>query len=237
MLTITDIIDVAHQGITRPFLCRCDDGEEYFVKRANAGRTAQIAEWVAASLGHQLGLPVPPCDFAEVPPSLLSLRDRDERREWGTGPVFASRVVPHAVEIRFTDRARIPPRQQADILLFDAWIGNGDRTLSALGGNPNILWSDGDEQLAIIDHNLAFESPLAEVLAYHAFSEARSEWDVLALSVWPQRLATAASTMPQIWAQLPDIWLEECGDLLTLEMVQDRLQLFTDPADPAWSLR
>jgi hypothetical protein len=38
MLTIIEIISEARQGITKPFLCRCDDGHEYFVKRANAGR-------------------------------------------------------------------------------------------------------------------------------------------------------------------------------------------------------
>ncbi len=98
MLNIVEIISEAQQGITRPFLCRCDDDHEYFVKRANAGRKAQIAEWVAASLARKLSLPVPHFDLAEVPGQLLELRSRVERREWGSGPVFASRVVDNAVE-------------------------------------------------------------------------------------------------------------------------------------------
>lgn len=235
MLTIVEIISEARQGITKPFLCRCDDGHEYFVKRANAGRKAQIAEWVAGSLARHLGLPVPPFDIAEVPRQLLDLRPTEERREWGDGPVFASRVVDNAVEIRFSDLRKIPLRNQAEILLFDSWIGNGDRMLSDLGGNPNMLWSDLVQQVSIIDHNLAFESLAAEVRAHHAFSTASSAWDVLFISELPQRLVAAASTIADIWGKLPDVWVEESAGRITLEGVQQRLHMSTDIHSPFWN--
>lgn len=236
MLTIVEIMNEAQQGFTRPFLCRCDDGHEYFVKRFNAGRKAQMAEWIAGSLARHLRLPVPHFDVAEVPRALLALRTRDEQREWGEGPVFASRVIPHAVEIRFTDLGKVPLRQQAEILLFDAWIGNEDRTLTREYGNPNMMWSDRDEQVSIIDHNLAFESTPAQVRAVHAFAAASAEWDVVFAAEWPQRLVAAANTLPHIWGQLPDIWIEDCCGLLTLEQVRDRLQLFTDLRNPEWNV-
>ena len=133
VLTIVDIISPAEQGQTRPFLCRADDGQTYFVKRAGiAGHKALIAEWLAGHLARQLNLPVPAFDIAEVPPSLLALLPAEERRAWGTSPAFASKKVENVVELRFTDIAKVPVGVQAQVLLFDAWIGNADRCLCEL---------------------------------------------------------------------------------------------------------
>jgi hypothetical protein len=235
MLRVVEIINEAQQGITKPFLCRCDDDQEYYVKRANAGRKALIAEWVAGSLARKLMLPVPLFDLAEIPEELLAIRSREERRDWGAGPVFASRVVDNAVELRFTNVRSIPLRQQAEILLFDCWIGNADRTLSQLGGNPNLLWSDQTQQVSMIDHNLAFESPTTEVRADHVFAAATTAWDHVFVSDWTQRLVAAASTLPDIWGKLPDVWIEESAGLITLETVKERLRLFTSASDTAWN--
>ncbi len=237
MLTVVEIIHEAQQGITKPFLCRCDDGHEYFVKRANAGRKAQIAEWIAGSLARILALPVPAFALAEVPPQLLELRSSDERREWGNGPVFASQVVDHAVEIRFTDLPRIPLRLRAEILLFDMWIGNGDCILTDLGGNPNMLWSDLDQRLSIIDHNLAFESSPSEVRGGHAFAADICAWDLDFVRKMPHRLEAAVSNICDLWGMLPDIWVDESAGLITLESIRERLRLFTDPYDQNWIVR
>lgn len=237
MRTIVEIISESQQGVTRPFLCRCDDGHEYFAKRFNAGRVAQIREWIAASLAQRLGLPVPPFDIAEVPPALLGLRTEAERREWGIGPVFVSRVIPEVVELRFTEIPQVPVRLRAAILLFDAWIGNDDRTLDAAGGNPNMLWSDRERQVSIIDHNLAFTASPDHVRSVHAFSAAATEWDLVFLNEWPQRLVAAAGALPHIWGQVPDVWIEDCVGLITLEQVRERLQLFTNASNPEWTIR
>jgi hypothetical protein len=237
MLTIVEIRNEARQGITRPFVCQCDDGHEYYVKRANAGRVAQISEWIAASLAQRLGLPIPYFDIAEVPQALLDLRAPEERRDWGKGPVFASRTVPDAVELRVTDVAKIPLRLQADILLFDAWIGNDDRTLSIVGGNPKVLWSGREQQATIIDHNLAFTASLEQVRAVHVFADAAAEWDIIFHSEWPRRLADAASELPYIWSQIPDQWIEDCVGLITLEQIGERLKLFADARGPEWTIR
>ena len=205
------------------------------MKRTNAGRKAQISEWVAGSLARHLGLPVPPFDIAEVPRQLLDLRPTEERREWGDGLVFASRVVDNAVEIRFSDLRKIPLRNQAEILLFDSWIGNGDRMLSDLGGNPNMLWSDLAQQVSIIDHNLAFETPAVDVRAHHVFSAASSAWDLVFFSELPQHLAAAAATVAHIWSKLPDIWVDESAGLITLEGVQERLHMSTDIHSSFWN--
>jgi len=237
MLNIVEIISEAEQGRTRPFLCRADDGHQYFVKRSgNAGQKALIAEWIAANLARHLDLPVPPFDIAEVSTGLLAMRPADERRDWGTDPVFASRLVENVVELRFTDIPKVPVSRQAQVLLFDAWIGNGDRILGAHGGNPNMLWSDHQQALTIIDHNLAFEDSPADVRKDHTFTAAATEWDLVFTSLWPQRLASAAAQVEAIWNQLPEVWVEGCAGLISLEQVQKRLQLFTDISDPVWNI-
>lgn len=47
---------------------------------------------------------------------------------------------------------------QRDVLIFDWWIHNGDRTLTSHSGNPNLLWDTKAHKLVVIDHNLAFEA-------------------------------------------------------------------------------
>ncbi len=235
MITIVEIIQEARQGMTRPYLCRADDGHEYWVKRVNAGRKALIAEWLAGRLGQMLGLPVPAFTLAEVPGALLRLLPPEQRLEWGEEPLFASRVVPNAVEIRFTDLAQVPRHQQAEILLFDTWIGNSDRTLGPLGGNPNLLWCDHGRSLHMIDHNLAFESAPSEVRADHVFAEANREWDVIFFSGWAQRMAGTLDHLGSLWDELPEQWIEECAGRISLEQVRNRLQLITDLRNPAWT--
>jgi len=238
VLTITDIITPAEQGITKPFLCRADDGYHYFVKRpGTAGRKALIAEYVAGCMADRLGLPVPPFAIAEVPRSLLALRPSEERSDWGEGPAFASRMVERTVELRITDIERVPLAVRASVLLFDAWVGNDDRQLGELGGNPNMLWSDHVGRLTIIDHNLAFETPAGVVLANHAFNAAASAWDLVFQATWIGHLRSAAAELPLVWNQIPDEWLEAAASLITLEHVRERLHCFADPADPAWNPR
>ena len=237
MLTIVDIISEAQQGVTRPFLCRCDDGQDYYAKRRNAGRKAQMCEWIAASLAKRLPLPIPAFGIAEVPRALLDLRAPEERRDWGEGPVFVSRAVPDAVEIRFTDLTKVPLRLRAAILLFDAWIGNDDRTLGFRGGNPNLLWSDRTQEVTMIDHNLAFTATPQQVLAEYVFAEAATAWGQEFATEWSAYLVAAVQDLPHIWDAMPDIWIEDGAGVLALEQVRERLQIFTDARNPEWAIR
>ena len=45
-----------------------------------------------------------------------------------------------------------------DVVLFDWWVHNADRTLTEKGGNPNLLWDLQHSKLAVIDHNQAFDT-------------------------------------------------------------------------------
>ncbi len=56
-------------------------------------------------------------------------------------------------------------------MIFDLWVENEDRTLTALGGNPNLLWNTDVSELYVIDHNLIFDSKFnkANFWAAHVF--------------------------------------------------------------------
>ncbi len=57
-IQIVEILDRSIQGITKPFFCRCEDGQTYFVKGNGAGKQSLIAEYVGGRLARALGLPV-----------------------------------------------------------------------------------------------------------------------------------------------------------------------------------
>ena len=61
------------QVMTRPFICRADNGKTYFVKGRDAGRRSQICEWIAGCLARQLKLPIAPFEIVNVPEELLNL--------------------------------------------------------------------------------------------------------------------------------------------------------------------
>ena len=234
MIEIHEIISRSEQGVTRPFICRANDGDLYYVKGAGAGRKALIAEWVGGNLARHLGLPVPPFSLAEVPAALLRHSVRDDLAELGSAPVFASRAVAFAEELRFDHVRRIPAEQQAWTLIFDCWVLNGDRTLSEDGGNPNVLWTPGDARMHLIDHNLAFEDdPLSALKEGHVFSTARSLWNEAFRAAATERMRSAIREVPRWWNELPEEWLEFAG--ISLGQVEEILWRCDDDADILWA--
>ena len=57
-LKIISIGDIASQGVSEPYLCGGEDGEDYFVKGLRSGRHSQINEWICANIAHAVGLPI-----------------------------------------------------------------------------------------------------------------------------------------------------------------------------------
>ncbi|WP_308389591.1 HipA family kinase [Acidithiobacillus sp. AMEEHan] len=169
-IELIEIIGRSEQGITRPFICRGDDNHVYFVKGRNAGRRSLICEWVAGQLALRLGLPIAPFEIVYIPPELVSIAMREDLRDLGVGNAFASRKLP-AVELSASQIAQVPVDQQCDVLAFDWWVCNSDRTLGERGGNPNLLWDIAHDQLVVIDHNQAFDPCCSaqEFLGKHAF--------------------------------------------------------------------
>ena len=219
-IEIVEIIRRPEQGATRPYVCRAETGDLYFVKGKGAGHGSLAKEWIAGSLAKCMGLPIPDIAILTVPPALVG-RDRPELLSGlGTGEAFGSKAVEGSDEIAMADIASVPTGLKREIAVFDWWLLNGDRTLSENGGNPNILWSTQDATLHVIDHNLAFDGSvtLSSLEHDHIFGEALTEVveTVELRQAFAERLHECLVIWDDIWLQMPERW-NFVDDLLTME--------------------
>lgn len=214
-IEIDQIILRSEQGVTKPFLCRGSDDYDYFVKGRSAGRRSLICEWVAGHLAISFGLPVPEFRILQAPRDLIEMFP--EGSDLGSGLVFGSRVIPDVVEFSPSEIASVPSELQRDIFCFDMWVQNGDRTLSALGGNPNLLRDLRDDRLVVVDHNLAFEDnfDLAQSSRSHAFGSQLNT--IVGDWVEAERLRSLIShstpVVRRAFASMPEEWHHEDDEL------------------------
>lgn len=209
-LTIVEVLERSVQGRTEPYVCRADDGNVYFVKGRSATRAGLIAEWLCARLGERFGLPVAPYGIADVPVELIEADLTGWLRDLGSGEVFASQRI-HAVELTEEHREFIPQEERRDVVAFDWWVRNGDRNLTAFGGNPNLLWNPaGDGSLVVIDHNLAFDPDFsaADFLRLHVFADDIPAMfsDFLARQSYAARFREALAVWDEACENLPVAW-------------------------------
>src|SRR5947209_2788431 len=108
MITIEAIEGRSEQGVLKPFLCMGDDGIRYYVKGRGAGRSSLISEFLAGSLGQQLGLPIPRFEIVNVPEELIRASALEGVLELGSGLCFGSERIPFAQEIGTSQLRRIP---------------------------------------------------------------------------------------------------------------------------------
>jgi hypothetical protein len=129
-----------------------------------------ICECVAGQLGRRLGLLIAPFKTGEVRGELLTIATRADMAELGTGLAFGSQKLP-VVELSALHVQYVPDEQQRDVLVFDWWVQNVDRTLGGAGGNPNLFWDLERENLVVIDHNQAFDKSIViqDFVETHAF--------------------------------------------------------------------
>lgn len=168
MIQVIEILTRANQGVTRPFLCKASDGHSYYVKGIgnHAGHRSVLTEWISAHLAQAFGLPIAPFKLIEVPKSLIEIATPD----WstlGTGTAFGSQQIPLVQELQWSQVKQVPIKLQQDILVFDWWIHNADRSLTDKGGNPNLLWSPHQQELTVIDHNNGFDPLFNQGDFYH----------------------------------------------------------------------
>jgi len=260
MITITEVLGKAAQGRTEPFICRGDDGQLYYVKGRNAGFISLCCEWVAGSLARHIaarvsGFALPEFTIAEVPQALVTQSDRDDIRHLGAGPVFASLKVDRAREITWEDARKLTPNVMAGVLFIDHWLQNDDRTLSDLGGNPNLLITHESEirngetsgnmvpYLWVIDFNLAFDPLFTRsfFLDNHVFAGLLKAWPPGFQEAVMQSLPAVLETVPRLFRELPDEWLYQDGDdslpvHLSQNDVLEMLQLPLQEPEAFWKL-
>lgn len=241
-MVIAEIISRSDQGRTQPFLCRGEDGAEYFVKGRHAGLRSLCCEWLGARLARALNLPTPAIAICEVPRALISRSSRPDAAELGAGPAFGSMFLESLTELTAPTARLVPEDMRRWVLLFDWWVRNGDRTLTEFGGNPNMFWSTVDSGLVVLDFNLSFDKDLVyrDFWKTHAFREAVAAWDPAFRTVAEAKMNAALSRLPEIWQELPTDWRHLDGDTslpetLSRDEVESTLNRFlTDPAS-FWS--
>lgn len=214
-LVIVEVIERSRQGRTEPYICRGDDGEVYFVKGRSATRRGLINEWQCANLAQAFGLPIAPFAIADVPQELMDADLTGWLKDLGAGPVFASRKVM-GQELTASQVQHIPLAVRRDVLVFDWWVRNDDRHLTALGGNVNLLWQPGAQidsaanGLVVIDHNLALDDDFSAqaFCQTHVFADDLADTfsDFVLRQTYGNRFQQALEVWEHAWNNLPSAW-------------------------------
>jgi len=164
---------------------------------------------MAGCLARSLGLPIPDFDQVEIPRELIKHSSVAGIADLGTGIAFGSSLIQSAQEIRYLQSQAVDLTTQAKILLFDWWVQNGDRTLTALGGNPNVICTGRKvPQISIIDHHAAFDEELdaSALWGSHVFTGGRQLWTPSFIAEMTPRLAATMAQLSGFWSQMPEPW-------------------------------
>ena len=153
-VTATRFVLPLREGGSVPGLFEADDDGLYVVKfhAAAQGPTTLIAELLAGEIGRKLGLKVPELVLVDLAVE-LSIGEPDpeiqDHLARSVGLNLGLDFLPGALPFDPATRTPVDPVLAADIVWFDAYIANVDRTVR----NPNMLrWHDG---LWLIDHGAA----------------------------------------------------------------------------------
>jgi len=211
----TRYVTPLREGGSLPAIVEADDLGLYVLKFRGAGQgpLALVAELIAGEIGHALGLNVPELVFVEVDPALGRNEPDEEIRDLlqaSIGLNLALDYLPGSVMFDPAARDRVDPSLASQIVWFDAFITNVDRTAR----NPNLLY--WHKTLYLIDHGAALyfhhNWPNIERAAQSTFPAIRQH----VLLPWAtaieeaeasscERLSPAVFT--KILEQVPDAWL------------------------------
>lgn len=204
---IAEVIEIqsqSEQGFQQPFLCKADDGESYYVKGRQTTRASLYNEWICANLAAQLKLPMPPFKLLNVSEEILE----EAPTPWktlGCGIAFGSQLHLGCSWFDQAQVQHVPFHQQVDILAFDWWIQNSDRT----SWNPNLLWEARQGSIVMIDHNLAFEPTLTpqDFIASHIFRECWPKVDLVMRDLLQHQFCNAMdAVLEKACHNLPEEW-------------------------------
>ncbi len=162
-VTATRYVTPLREGGSLPALVEADDDGLYVLKFRGAGQgpKALVAELIAAGLGRAIDLPVPEpvladldlaLGLAEPDPEIQGLLERSAGLNVGLD------YLPGSLPLGVANTAGISPELAADVVWFDAFLQNVDRTPR----NPNLLlWH---RKLWLIDHG-------ASLYFHHAWDD------------------------------------------------------------------
>lgn len=237
---ITEVVERTAQGMTRPYLCMADDGHAWYVKSAGAHWRSVVCEWIGGRLATAFGLPLPPIAQPEVDEALAEALRAQGDHDLAAGPAFGSQRVEHVRDFEPALLEHCAQDFRRDLVAFDWWVRNADRTLGDLSGNPNLLWVSGEARPVVIDHNLAFDPAFDAALFVqtHVF---RADFlalrdDLVTRAEYQQRFAALLPLLDTFWAEMPHNWIhrEDGQPRITRHEVQQVLGRVQDAN--FWSL-
>jgi hypothetical protein len=219
-VTATRYVTPLREGGSLPAVVEADDDGLYVVKFHGAGQgpRALVAELVAGEIGRHLGLLVPEIVFVELDPVLARAEPDQEIQELierSGGLNLGLDFLPGALPYNPAVGPRPSEQQAADIVWFDAFVTNVDRTAR----NVNLLTWHGRTWL--IDHGAAlyihhtWRNP-----AEHARRPFATLKDHVLLPIAGPLSDADARLAPRITraaleaviAAVPDRWLGEAAD-------------------------
>ncbi|WP_415888437.1 HipA family kinase [Neptuniibacter sp. SY11_33] len=199
------------KGFLMPFICTVNRSF-YYAKGSNTQPKGLINEWVCACLAKKFGLPVPEFCLLRLDSCLKGIVSEEWVHDLGFEFLFGSKSVAPCEKITISDIENYPPDLKRDILVFDAWILNNDRMLTASGGNPNLLITMPKAELKVIDHNLAFDTEFnqKDLRNFHVFSKVLETHPIQLpeQADYCERFESVMDDFDDIVSQIPDEWLE-----------------------------
>lgn len=171
------------------------------------------AEWIAGRLGKDFGLPIPDFAQVEVSQDFVQQSAFPEIEDLGSGITFGSKHVAGCQEYDASLLASTPDTLKLDVLAFDLWIRNTDRTFTrpfGSSGNPNLLWESTNAKLWVIDHNNAFlpDNMLhATGFSNHVFYPERQTLTPAIHQQLLARMTGLLESVPLYFDELPQEWL------------------------------
>jgi hypothetical protein len=222
------------EGGSVPAVVETDGPGTYVVKFLGAGQGAKalVAEALVANLALALGLPVPQ-------PAIISLGEGFGKAEpdpeiqdilrWSVGTNFGLAYLPGALPFDPAIERDIAPGLAADIVWFDSYVTNVDRTPR----NTNLLVCD--EHLWMIDHGAALyihhQWKGWETRVHAAFPQIQ---DHVLLPLAGDLMAADARLRPLLTdvvleaavADLPDEWLAGDDQFPSLEAHRERYVVY-----------
>lgn len=231
MIYIERIIRKMNQGQTGPYLCVGSDNEQYIVKGPNTTYSGLIHELVCGHLGRILGLPIPTFTTAYVSSALLKYGSYDlDEGEW-----FASKYEENIQDVTFQKLSELSDEKLKLLFLFDYWIQNGDRNLTASGGNPNLFIRADLESFVVLDHNLAFDPEYDETFEQNKNLHVGARaWFSQQLSLFDSedyrtKLTNCFNELDSIMKYIPDEWIENSLNSNITEDIKETLMRYKAP--------
>jgi hypothetical protein len=212
----TRYVTPLREGGSLPAIVEADDLGMYVVKFRGAGQgpKALVAEVIGGQIGQALGLPVPDIVAVEIDPALGRNEPDPEIQDLiaaSTGLNAGLDYLPGSLTVAAAVNLPINAEQAADIVWFDAYISNVDRTPR----NPNLLlWH---RKLWLIDHG-------ASLYLHHSWTDPVAMAGAKFAAIREHILLPVAAAIPdadarlrdrlrpevieEIVAGVPDVWFE-----------------------------